>query len=125
MRAALYARVSTHAAQNPQMQIAELRDYCQRRGWEVAGEYVDVGVSGAKERRPQLDRMLVELGVGVGTVLRAAGVGESSSVQTSSREAPVSTSFHFSARVEVYAKFPEIGRVVSQLKHGHPTPKLF
>jgi DNA invertase Pin-like site-specific DNA recombinase len=37
-----------------------LRDYCQRRGWEIAGEYVDVGVSGAKERRPQLDRLLVD-----------------------------------------------------------------
>jgi len=60
MRAALYARVSSHAGQNPEMQIAELRDYCQRRGWEIAGEYVDVGVSGAKERRPQLDRLLAE-----------------------------------------------------------------
>ena len=58
MRAALYARVSTHAGQNPEMQLVELRDYCQRRGWEIAGEYVEVGVSGAKERRPELDRLL-------------------------------------------------------------------
>jgi DNA invertase Pin-like site-specific DNA recombinase len=42
------------------MQIAELHNYCQRRGWEIAGEYVDVGVSGAKERRPHLDRLLVD-----------------------------------------------------------------
>jgi len=56
--AALYARVSTHAGQNPEMQLAELRGYCQRRGWEIAGEYVDVGISGAKEKRPQLDAML-------------------------------------------------------------------
>jgi DNA invertase Pin-like site-specific DNA recombinase len=60
MKAALYARVSTHTSQSPEMQIAELRDYCQRRSWEIAGEYVDVGVSGAKERRPQLDRLLVD-----------------------------------------------------------------
>jgi len=60
MRAALYARVSTHVGQNPEMQLVELRDYCQRRGWEIAGEYVDVGISGAKERRPELDRLLVE-----------------------------------------------------------------
>jgi len=60
MRAALYSRVSKHTAQSPEMQIAELHDYCQRRGWEIAGEYVDVGVSGAKERRPQLDRLLVD-----------------------------------------------------------------
>ncbi len=56
--AALYARVSTHD-QQPEMQLAELREYCQRRGWDVAGEYVDVGISGAKEKRPELDRMLV------------------------------------------------------------------
>lgn len=60
MRAALYSRVSKHTAQSPEMQIAELHDYCQRRGWEIVGEYVDVGVSGAKERRPQLDRLLVD-----------------------------------------------------------------
>ncbi len=60
MKAALYARVSTHAGQNPEMQLAELREYCVRRGWDVAGEYVDVGISGAKERRPELDRLLAE-----------------------------------------------------------------
>jgi DNA invertase Pin-like site-specific DNA recombinase len=58
MRVALYARVSTHAGQNPEMQLAELREYCQRRNWEIAGEYVDTGVSGAKEKRPELDRCL-------------------------------------------------------------------
>ncbi len=58
MRAALYARVSTHAGQNPEMQLAELREYCARRGWQPVGEYVDAGVSGARERRPELDRML-------------------------------------------------------------------
>jgi DNA invertase Pin-like site-specific DNA recombinase len=40
------------------MQLGELRAYCQRRGWEVAGEFVDEGVSGAKEHRPALDRLL-------------------------------------------------------------------
>jgi DNA invertase Pin-like site-specific DNA recombinase len=40
------------------MQLAELRDYCQRRGWEVVGEYVDHGISGAHERRPHLDRLM-------------------------------------------------------------------
>ena len=41
------------------MQTRELREYCHRRGWEIEGEYVDAGVSGAKERRPQLDALLV------------------------------------------------------------------
>src|ERR1700678_3322710 len=41
------------------MQTRELREYCQRRSWEIEGEYVDAGVPGAKERRPQLDALLV------------------------------------------------------------------
>lgn len=59
MRAAIYARVSTaNNGQNPEMQLGELREYCQRRGWGIAGEYVDAGISGAKEHRPQLDALL-------------------------------------------------------------------
>ena len=58
-RAALYARVSTLNGQDPEMQLRELREYCARRGWTVDGEYVDYGVSGSKEHRPQLDRLLV------------------------------------------------------------------
>jgi DNA invertase Pin-like site-specific DNA recombinase len=57
-RVALYARVSTLNGQNPEMQLGELREYAQRRGWTVASEYVDIGVSGSKESRPQLNRML-------------------------------------------------------------------
>lgn len=40
------------------MQLRELREYCQRRGWIATLEYVDVGISGTKEKRPQLDRLL-------------------------------------------------------------------
>src|SRR5271169_612568 len=58
-RAAIYARVSTNNGQNPEMQLSELRAYCEKRGWEAVGEFVDVGVSGAKERRPALDRLLI------------------------------------------------------------------
>lgn len=57
-RVALYARVSTLHNQNPEMQLAELREYAARRGWAVAGEYVDIGVSGSRESRPELNRML-------------------------------------------------------------------
>jgi putative DNA-invertase from lambdoid prophage Rac len=42
------------------MQLRELRDYCQRRGWEIAGEFVDTGWSGAKASRPQLDRLMAD-----------------------------------------------------------------
>src|SRR5262249_27116333 len=42
------------------MQLHELRDYCERRGWIIASEYVDVGISGAKEKRPELDRLMAD-----------------------------------------------------------------
>src|SRR5690348_8664528 len=59
-RAAMYARVSTHNGQNPEMQLNEVRAYCERRQWVVAGEYVDTGISGSKEHRPALDRLLTD-----------------------------------------------------------------
>jgi DNA invertase Pin-like site-specific DNA recombinase len=57
-RVALYARVSTLNGQDPEMQLRELRDYCIRRGWQIVGEFVDRGISGSRERRPELDRLL-------------------------------------------------------------------
>jgi DNA invertase Pin-like site-specific DNA recombinase len=60
MRVAVYARVSTHNGQrDPEVQLRELRDYCARRGWEICGEYVD-HLSGAKDKRPALDRLMAE-----------------------------------------------------------------
>src|SRR4029453_18962823 len=56
MRAALYARVST-LDQEPENQLAELRRYCEARGW-TAMEFVDRGVSGSKDRRPALDELI-------------------------------------------------------------------
>jgi DNA invertase Pin-like site-specific DNA recombinase len=61
MRAALYARVSTsNNGQDPEVQLRELREYCERRGWALASEYVDVGISGTKVKRPELDRLLAD-----------------------------------------------------------------
>src|SRR2546427_213430 len=60
-RAVLYSRVSTlHHGQDPEVQSREIREHCQRRGWPLVGEYVDAGISGAKERRPQLDRLIAD-----------------------------------------------------------------
>jgi DNA invertase Pin-like site-specific DNA recombinase len=59
IRAALYARISTlNHGQDPEVQLRELRDYCQRRGFTITHEYVDKGISGSRERRPALDRLL-------------------------------------------------------------------
>jgi DNA invertase Pin-like site-specific DNA recombinase len=60
MRVALYARVSTSNGQSPEMQVAELREYASRRGWEIFGEYVDLGISGSKESRPELNRLMAD-----------------------------------------------------------------
>jgi DNA invertase Pin-like site-specific DNA recombinase len=61
MRVAIYARVSTNGhGQDPNVQTRELIEYCERRCWQVAGQYVDQGISGTKEKRPALDRLLAD-----------------------------------------------------------------
>lgn len=58
---ALYARVSTlHGQQDPEMQLSELREYAARRGLSICEEYVDQGVSGSKESRPALNRLMAD-----------------------------------------------------------------
>ena len=58
-RVALYARVSTlNHGQDPEVQLRELRAYCERRGFEIVDEYVDRGISGSRERRPALDKLI-------------------------------------------------------------------
>src|ERR1700681_3207363 len=57
-KAAIYARVSTLNGQNPEVQTREIEEYCQRRGFEIFSAYVDKVVSGKKDSRPQLNRMM-------------------------------------------------------------------
>src|SRR5215831_5200970 len=58
--AALYMRVSTKGhSQTTETQAVALREYAERRGFDVM-EYRDEGVSGAKDRRPALDRMMAD-----------------------------------------------------------------
>lgn len=60
VRAARYARVSTTGhGQDVGLQLGELRQVASQRGW-TAAEVVDVGVSGAKDRRPGLDKLMVD-----------------------------------------------------------------
>ena len=60
-RVALYARVSTNGhGQDPEMQLRELREYADRRGWTVVEEYIDHGVSGTKASRPALNRLMTD-----------------------------------------------------------------
>lgn len=59
-RVGLYARVSTLNGQHPEMQLDELREYANRRSWHIAGEFVDEGISGARESRPALNRLIAD-----------------------------------------------------------------
>jgi DNA invertase Pin-like site-specific DNA recombinase len=59
MKVAIYARTSTvNHTQDPAMQLEELRQFASDRGWTVVNEFVDRGVSGSKDRRPALDRLM-------------------------------------------------------------------
>jgi DNA invertase Pin-like site-specific DNA recombinase len=57
-RAIVYTRVST-GEQNLDMQLRELPEYVQRRGWELVDTISDK-CTGAKDRRPGLDKLMVD-----------------------------------------------------------------
>ncbi|MES2802585.1 MAG: recombinase family protein [Bdellovibrionota bacterium] len=58
MRVATYSRVSTsNHDQNPDVQVQELKRYCEARGWVVVKEIVDHGFSGGSDKRPGLQEL--------------------------------------------------------------------
>jgi len=60
-RVAIYARVSTtNHGQDVGMQTRELKQFAEARGWQIVGEYLDSGVSGAKDSRPELNRLMAD-----------------------------------------------------------------
>ena len=59
-RVALYARVST-GDQSCEAQLRDLREYVKARGWTGVREFTDTGFSGAKEKRPALDKLMAEV----------------------------------------------------------------
>jgi len=58
-RVGIYARVST-GDQSTENQLLDLRRYVEQRGWRIGKEFVDHGVSGAKDRRPALDELMAD-----------------------------------------------------------------
>ena len=56
-KVAIYGRVSTKD-QDPESQLLDLRKYVKLRNWTIYQEYVDRGVSGTKESRPALDKLM-------------------------------------------------------------------
>jgi DNA invertase Pin-like site-specific DNA recombinase len=60
-RAAIYARISTaNHGQDVTLQTRELEQFASARNWNVAGVYVDQGVSGSKDSRPELNRLMAD-----------------------------------------------------------------
>ena len=59
VRCGLYLRVSTDN-QIPDLQRRELVEFCARRGWEIVATYEDIGVSGSKDSRPELNRLMAD-----------------------------------------------------------------
>ena len=60
-RVAIYARVSTkNHGQDISMQTRELEQFALARGWDVVDSYLDLGICGAKDKRPQLDRLMAD-----------------------------------------------------------------
>jgi DNA invertase Pin-like site-specific DNA recombinase len=61
LQVALYARISTsNHGQDVGLQLGDLREYVRARGWHIAGEYVDQGISGSVESRPELNRLMAD-----------------------------------------------------------------
>jgi DNA invertase Pin-like site-specific DNA recombinase len=61
VRAAIYARVSTtNHGQDVTLQTRELEQFAQARGWQIVGPYVDAGICGAKDSRPELNRLMTD-----------------------------------------------------------------
>src|SRR5712672_2653153 len=60
-RMAIYARVSTtNHGQDVTLQTLELEQFAEARGWRMIGAYIDDGVSGAKDSRPELNRLMAD-----------------------------------------------------------------
>ena len=65
-RCAIYARFSTdrQSANSAEDQIALCSARAQREGWEIAGVYTDIAISGATNRRPGMTSMLADAAAG-------------------------------------------------------------
>jgi DNA invertase Pin-like site-specific DNA recombinase len=58
-RVAIYARVSTtNHGQDVTLQTRELQQFAEARGWHMVDAYIDTGISGAKDSRPELNRLM-------------------------------------------------------------------
>lgn len=57
MKAGIYTRVSTES-QSVDMQLSDLRGFAKQKDFKIYKEYCDIGISGSKDSRPQLDMLM-------------------------------------------------------------------
>ena len=60
-RVAIYGRVSTtNHGQDVTLQTRELEQFALVRGWNLVDSYLDIGISGSKDKRSELDRLMAD-----------------------------------------------------------------
>lgn len=57
MKVSFYARVSTNS-QEVDLQLLEIEELMKQKNYNLVDKYIEKGVSGAKTRRPELDRLI-------------------------------------------------------------------
>jgi len=57
-KVAVYARVSTLLGQDPSHQLIPIREMALNRNFQIVSEFVDVGISGTKDKRPALEQLI-------------------------------------------------------------------
>jgi len=69
-----YIRVSTLLNQDPQVQLTTIREFAKQRDLKMVGEYVDEGISGAREKRPALDKLIGDARMGKFKIIIVTGI---------------------------------------------------
>ena len=66
MRAYIYGRYSSHSQKDTsiEQQFAEIRDFCDRSGIRIVGEYADRHLTGTNDRRPEFQRLMKDAAKG-------------------------------------------------------------
>lgn len=66
MDAYIYGRYSSHAQKDTsiEQQFAEIREYCERAGIRIVGQYADRHLTGTNDRRPEFQRLMKDAAKG-------------------------------------------------------------
>ena len=123
MRIGIYARVSTKD-QSCELQVLDLKAYCTARGFDLVREYVDVGQSGAKDSRPELNKLMTEAESVNGKGARAKAWGE---IDTKLVEKAIAVPFDWDKQANLQGKTVHgVGQLhvdVTEIRVGDLNPR--